>query len=209
MVAPAPSMYSSSLAKNIVPKVEYLARLWGGDDRTKDVTKFGGRRNSLSGNLCKYPVILTLSLEDNIIPMLLFFNVMGYIGLDVNGMPQMNELPMHQRKVIIQSCYIATSLYNRFLPRWHFLLQEQEIQQPLLWYTRMRSRVARDTSAYADALVLWDLLSSSNPTPLPPLHLWAGANDSLLSLLLSSPPPCYAERSVPTSRKLLLLPLLR
>jgi hypothetical protein len=74
---PAPSMYSLSLVKNIVPKVEYLARLWGGDDRTEDVTECRGRRNSLLDNLRKYPVILTLSLEDNIVPTLLFFDVMG------------------------------------------------------------------------------------------------------------------------------------
>jgi hypothetical protein len=71
--------------------VEYLARLWGSDDRTKDASECRGRRNSLSDNLREYPVILTLSLEDNIIPTLSFFDVMGYIGLDVNGMPQMNE----------------------------------------------------------------------------------------------------------------------
>jgi hypothetical protein len=84
-----------SLAKNIVPKVEYLARLWGGDDRTKDATKCGGRRNSLLDNLHASLVIMTLSLEDNIVPTLLFFDVTGYIGLDVNGMPQLNESPMH------------------------------------------------------------------------------------------------------------------
>jgi hypothetical protein len=72
-----------------------MARLWGGDDRTKDVTKCGGRRNYILNNLRKYPVILTLSLEDNIVPMLSFFDVTGYICLDVNGMPQMNKLPMH------------------------------------------------------------------------------------------------------------------
>jgi hypothetical protein len=140
-------MYPLSLAKNIVPKVEYLARLWGGDDRTKDVTECGGSRNSLSDNLRKYPVILTLSLENNIVPTLLFFDVLVYVSLDVNGMPQMNDSLMHRQKLVIRSHYIATSLYNRLLPQWLFLSQEQEKQQPLSWHACMRLVVARDASA--------------------------------------------------------------
>jgi hypothetical protein len=155
---PVPSKYSSSLAKNIVPKVEYLARLWGGDDRIEDVTECGGRRNSLSDNLREYPVIPTLSLEDNIIPTLSFFDVTGYIGL-VNSMPQINESLMHRWKLNKRSRYIVTSLYNWLLPWWHFLLQEQEKQQPSSWHARMRSEVSRVASAYtAAAPVLWEIM---------------------------------------------------
>jgi hypothetical protein len=178
IVVAAPSTYSLSLTENIVPKVEYLARLWGGDNRTKDVIECWGRRNSLSDNLREFPVILTLSLEDNIIPTLSFFNMTGYIRLDINSMPQINESPIHRQKVVIRSRYMATSLYNRLLPRWHFLLQEREKQQ-LSWHAHIRSEGASDASTYAAAPVLWEISSSSNSAHLPPLHLLAGANDEV------------------------------
>ncbi|KAL3807571.1 hypothetical protein ACHAXA_000696 [Cyclostephanos tholiformis] len=174
IVATAPSTYSLSLSE-YRPQGGIFGKIVG---RTKVVTECECKRNTLSDNLREYPVILTLSLEDNIIPTLSFFNMTGYVRLDVNGIPQINESPIHQQKVVIRSRYIATSLYNRLLPRWHFLLQEREKQQ-LSWHAHMKSERASDTCTYAAAPAPWEISSSSNSAPLPPLHLLSGANDEV------------------------------
>ena len=95
----SPSTYSLSLNDNIKPKFEYLANLWG---------------ESASNFIREYPQVLTLSYEGNILPTVSFYNMTGY--LDGFG----------YSASAIRSRYIATSLYNRLLPRWHFLLNEQE-----------------------------------------------------------------------------------
>jgi len=81
----APSVYSLSLADNILPTVECLSKAWCG----------GGNGNGEGGTstsslpfgvpLAEYPTVLTLSLEGNIIPTLQFYNRTGYITLDGEG----------------------------------------------------------------------------------------------------------------------------
>ncbi|KAL7518223.1 hypothetical protein ACHAWF_000180, partial [Thalassiosira exigua] len=60
----APSVYSLSLEENIVPKVDYLSRLWCSGSDGDDCAG----RSSLVENLREYPQILTLSMEGNIVP---------------------------------------------------------------------------------------------------------------------------------------------
>jgi hypothetical protein len=177
ILATAPSAYSLSLTENIIPKVEYLARLWGSDRTTSsactenDIDGRGRRRNSLADNLREFPTILTLSKEGNIIPTISFYNMTGYVALDSNGVPRVQVSSTQQPpQFVIRSRYIATSLYDRLLPRWHFLLEERDRQTP---------KLHEASDAYTCIVPTSVMPSSPNSDPLPPLHLLAGANDEV------------------------------
>ena len=71
----APSVYSLSLENNIIPKIEYLATLWGDNGSPQDDNK----RSFLLDNIYEYPHVLTLSMEDNINPTISFYNMTGYV----------------------------------------------------------------------------------------------------------------------------------
>jgi hypothetical protein len=174
----APSVYSLSLADNIRPKVDYLAVLWGW--------------SSLSDKLVECP-LLTLSM-DNIQQTLSFYNMTGYIDLPTN---ENREGISPQNAGNVRSRYIATSLYNRLLPRWNFLLKEQERKEQLLGVLALNDDTSRiETSKY-------NLPSSNTPSDkvlLPPLHLLAGASDEVfcrqLNLSLSEY-TTFKEEAVP------------
>ena len=143
----APSVYSLSLEGNIIPKVEYLS-----------TTLWGSSFNMLSENIHEYPPIMTLSLEDNIIPTISFYNMTGFLELKRN----------------IRGRYVATSLYKRLLPRWHFMLQEQEKQQK----QQLEQLESLVTKADNDGPKYNITTSTTSSTViLPPLHLLAGASD--------------------------------
>lgn len=167
-----PSVYSLSLQQNIIPKVNYLATaLWGSN------------RTTISNNLYEYPQILTLSMQGNIIPTLSFYNMTGYIRLDTHGLPE--ELSsiqqQEQTKVSIRSRYIATSLYNRLLPRWHYLLEEHERIQQLQYQILSSLEESISDSALYENIINATTTTTISPTLhlLPPLHLLAGASDSI------------------------------
>jgi hypothetical protein len=173
----APSAYSLSLSNNIIPKVEFLAKLWGdnialascnNDEAMKKST------NNIADNLCEYPQILTLSKEGNIIPTLSFFNMTGYARLDSSGLP----VDMPQPTLNIRSRYIATSLYNRLLPRWHFLLREQENRQ-LLELGTDEEMISSMTIESLPKYILPSSSTAAKDAILPPLHLLAGASDEI------------------------------
>ena len=153
----APSVYSLSLSKNIMPKVDYLASLWGWP--------------SLSNKLCECP-LLTLSM-DNIQQTLSFYNMTGYIDLP----NEEGEVSASPKAGNVRSRYIATSLYNRLLPRWNFLLKEQERKEDVLGELSLDNEGARreDTIKY----YLPSPNTSSDRIVLPPLHLLAGASDEV------------------------------
>jgi hypothetical protein len=170
-----PSVYSLSLQQNIIPKVNYLATcLWGSN------------RTTISNNLYEYPQILTLSMKGNIIPTLSFYNMTGYIKLDTDVRPTRqigNDLSIQQQQsqqdhtmVSIRSRYIATSLYNRLLPRWHFLLEERERRQQ---QQQLKSQIL---STLEESIISNPASYQNNNTTalhlLPSLHLLAGASDS-------------------------------
>lgn len=162
ILASAPSTYSLSLKGNIIPKVECLASLWGVRPSTSGSAGEGGP--SLSDNLREYPQILTLSLEGNIVPTLSFYNVTGYIDLDLHGLPR--RPPTH----ILKSRYIASSLYNRLLPRWHYFREEHE----------RRRRLGEDLASLMDDGSAKSTVRKKTPSAAsdqPPLHLLAGASD--------------------------------
>ncbi|KAL7439197.1 hypothetical protein ACHAXH_003767 [Discostella pseudostelligera] len=177
----APSTYSLSLTNNIIPKVEFLANLWGENiasaasyNNDGDIGDGRSRRfSNVSDNLREYPQILTLSKEGNIIPTLSFYNMTGYVRLDANGIP----IEMPHPKFIIRSRYIATSLYNRLLPRWHFLLREQENRHllELSWDEETKQSTTMTLPKY----ILPSNKATSEDALLPPLHLLAGASDEV------------------------------
>jgi hypothetical protein len=159
----APVVYSLSLKDNIIPTVEFLARFWGApapttcwDDSSNLVilkplqTPINQAAEPLSPLLNEYPSILTLSLEGNIQPTLNFFNRTGYISLDDQWAMQRRPARegVHQVQTV-RGRYIAASLFNRLLPRWHFCMSRQ------------------DTSNS----------DTSSKTMLPPLHILVGATD--------------------------------
>mmetsp|Transcript_11291 Transcript_11291/g.23791 ORF Transcript_11291/g.23791 Transcript_11291/m.23791 type:complete len:745 (+) Transcript_11291:132-2366(+) len=196
----APSTLSLSLKDNIIPKIEYLASLWqtGTPDsvllkeseinegniskKEFDSPTMSDIRSSLSKRLREYPQILTLSMEGNIQPTLSFYNMTGYIDLDEHGRfrhtyttsPSHNSTRTSKyQNHFVRSRYIATSLYNRLLPRWHFLLEEQRRQ------TEMSNNDESNLNYVIPATDFSpdhkdDLIAKSR---LPPLHLLAGASD--------------------------------
>jgi hypothetical protein len=120
----SPAVYSLSLKHNIIPTVEFLAQVWGttspevhwhGDTLLTTVSKDATDNKTLSLYLQEFPAILTCSLEGNIQPTLTFFNRTGYTSLTSDWRLNSNNNPIRGR-------YIAASLFNRLLPRWHHLI---------------------------------------------------------------------------------------
>jgi hypothetical protein len=126
-------------------------------------------------------------MQGNIIPTLSFYNMTGYIKLDthVRSTRQIgNDLSIQQQQqsqqdytmVSIRSRYIATSLYNRLLPRWHFLLEERERRK------QQRQQLQYQILSTLEESIISNPASYQNNTTafhlLPSLHLLAGASDS-------------------------------
>lgn len=163
MLTTAPSVYSLSLTENIIPKVDYLAALWGW--------------SSLSKKLCECP-LLTLSM-DNIQQTLSFYNMTGYIDLPNEDDDGAGGVARRENAGNVRSRYIATSLYNRLLPRWNFLLKEQERKEHLLGVLAVNNN---DDTKKVEEIKKYYLPTPKTPRDkvlLPPLHLLAGASDEV------------------------------
>jgi hypothetical protein len=130
----SPAVYSLSLNRNIIPTVEFLARVWGTRAPVLHEASTIIGSNSENGEasaqqdyglclgslLSEYPNLLTCSLEGNIQPTMNFFNRTGYTALTGNW-----ELVKGKGSVaIIRGRHIAASLYNRLLPRWHYCMSK-------------------------------------------------------------------------------------
>lgn len=158
----APAVYSLSLVENIIPKVRFLAGIWGGQpppwDTAQSVDQFIDTGRSLVHSetgkevevstlalldaaatangtsilyqqLWQYPSILGLSLEGNLQPTVDFFNRTGYVVLDREWK---NTVPTYRgngtsgggaagsNTLALPGRYLAASLTNRLLPRWHY-----------------------------------------------------------------------------------------
>jgi hypothetical protein len=132
----SPAVYSLSLNKNIIPTVEFLARVWGthapvvhwnsagemtiGKSENVEAAAQQDYGPCLGSLLSEYPNLLSCSLEGNIQPTINFFNRTGYTALTGDW-----ELVKGKGSVaIIRGRYIAASLYNRLLPRWHYCISK-------------------------------------------------------------------------------------
>lgn len=98
----------------------------------------------------------------------------GYIKLDSDGLPQKHNSTAIRGHSMIRGRYIATSLYNRLLPRWHYLGLNPSNNQTTA--NTNISLALNATPLYTDKNV---------PTTLPPLHLLAGATDEVFCRQLS------------------------
>jgi hypothetical protein len=123
------------LNDNIKPKVQFLASFWEGAN--------------LSMLLKEYPNVLTLSLDGNIQPTVSFYNQTGYVSLDSEGrLNNYSSVGANSASptttTLIRGRHIATSLYNRLLPRWHFCLSQNltEHEMPPLHILTMATDTA-------------------------------------------------------------------
>lgn len=209
-----PSVYSLNLQRNILPTVQFLAKVWGASNASNVVTTttktttatttksrtaesgspadqvsviFVEPDKKLEQMLYEYPNILTLSVEGNIRPTMNFFNRTGYIALNDDwelqpSNPGRNDdgpttdptsaVASHASadpptptttSCSIRGRYIAASLYNRLLPRWHFSLSAGAA-------TGTNDGSDAGTGASATA-------TSPSSSSSPPLHVLVMASD--------------------------------
>jgi mTERF. len=130
----APSVYSLSL-ENIQEKVSYLSGLW-----STDVSRPTVDRPVEAKQISDFPAVLTLSLEGNLQPTIAFYNRTGYI---------------QDGRTTLPGRYLASSLYNRLLPRWNYFLKFDQ-------------KIDEDTE-----------YRSQEVTGRLPLHILAGASDQI------------------------------
>ena len=168
IVMSAPSVYSLSLENNIMPKMEYLSNLWNANNSTSSSSSMSSINPSR--HISDYPNILTLSLQGNIQPTISFYNRTGYITVDSNGTCYSNDDSNASDRTYLPARYIATSLYNRLLPRWNFhgvqeanRLNQEEIIHVI------------DDPNESSILPKSSILPTSSSRP--PLHIIAGATD--------------------------------
>jgi hypothetical protein len=177
-----PSIYSLNLDQNIIPTFEFLAGVWGMKFETK-ASKKKNKNDDFLAMLHEYPNIVTLSVESNLQPTMMFFNKTGYTLLNENWelIPSKMSSPTRIGKKGPQSIrgrYIAASLYNRLLPRWHYCLSKinAEAKNPDGSKTSERSSV------------------SSSPQPgTPPLHLLVMASDDAFCKAMNFEPESFAK----------------
>ena len=135
-----PAVYSLSWKDNLQPKIDFLAHVWGvttaNHHRTAasiDNSRAANNNNhdkmpALSSLLYENPTILTLSLDGNLRPTVDFYNRTGYIDLDSNY-----NLQDPTQVGLLRGRYLAASLYNRLLPRWHFAQTVASSTEPNAW----------------------------------------------------------------------------
>jgi mTERF len=130
----APAVYSLSLPGNIVPTVQFLARIWGQPTLEEEeeqanlepldhpVGTSKHETHSLLGTLLREcPTILSMSLHGNIQPTVYFYARAGYIVLDDDD--RLQPFP-DGTMTVIRGRYITASLFTRLLPRWHYCQQK-------------------------------------------------------------------------------------
>ena len=203
VLSAAPSTYSLSLENNIMPKTECLAKLWGADIHVsagadlvlETIRDENGCRlksllpksNILRSALCEYPTVLTLSMEGNLLPTIDFYNRTGYVYLDQEGrtIPFLDDDEEKNGDrfgtSVIRARYLATSLFNRLLPRWHYY----KIQRPdSSEYTSLVDDPLCSIDTVGNSEANGDATSGGNNcqnearASRPPLHLLAGASDA-------------------------------
>jgi hypothetical protein len=119
----SPVVYSLSLKDNIIPTVEFLAKVWGTkaprvEWKDQDLVVMDPASDMLGTLLRDYPGVLTLSLEGNLQPTFNFYNKTRYTTLD-------EDWNLVKDKPKVRGRYIAASLFHRLLPRWHYSMERQ------------------------------------------------------------------------------------
>ena len=181
----SPAIYSLNLDQNIVPTIDFLSRVWGVAKASKEERKSSDDFISM---LHEYPNIITLSVESNLQPTMMFFNKTGYTLLNENwelALPPSSPSAINgsaknrtNSPSRIRGRYIAASLYNRLLPRWHFCLS-----------SNAEARTFDDATESA-AL---SALSAPPPPEKPPLHLLVMASDDAFCQAMDFQPESFAR----------------
>ncbi len=173
VAAKCPAIYSLNLEQNIVPTIDFLARVWGVDIASP--TKERKSNENFVSMLHEYPNIITLSVESNLQPTMMFFNKTGYTLLNENW--ELMEAPAIAGKLIapsrIRGRYIAASLYNRLLPRWHFCLSRNAV--------------------FDEATQAISELVDKPPPETPPLHLLVMASDEAFCEAMDFAPESFTS----------------
>ena len=121
---------------------------------------------SLASLLGEYPSILTLSLVGNIQPTMNFYNRTGYTGLTSDW----ELIPNKGTVSLIRGRYIAASLYNRLLPRYHYCYSKGTlVAPPPVGSDNDSGENAKETNSPSSG--------SAAAFAIPPLHLMVSATD--------------------------------
>lgn len=167
-----PAIYSLNLEQNIIPTIDFLARVWGVEIESS--TKDRKRNEDFVSMLHEYPNIITLSVESNLQPTMMFFNKTGYTLLNENWELMLPQKPKPNAPSRIRGRYIAASLYNRLLPRWHFCFSRNAVF---------------DEATEAAALAANE---APPPPETPPLHLLVMASDEAFCEAMDFRPESFA-----------------
>ena len=111
------------VADNVVPKLEFLSKVWGvsfpSTGETTDPYRDGDDQALLCLLVGDQATVLTLSLEKNLQPTMEFYNQTGYTELG-------DDWTLQKGGHAIGGRYMTFSLSNRLLPRWHYFHQQRE-----------------------------------------------------------------------------------
>ena len=218
-----PAIYSLNLDQNVIPTIDFLSKVWGMNNETTGFSKKKSNKNEFIPMLHEYPNIITLSVETNLQPTMMFFNKTGYtllnenwelissstsssssssnniggsssaqIGNNING--------KHTTPSRIRGRYIAASLYNRLLPRWHFCFSSNtedskvHSEKNTESATAANSSTAIRTSASASTSTAKSSSTSSPSSPkTPSLHLLVMASDDAFCKAMGSQLETYMK----------------
>lgn len=142
-----PQVYSLSLDR-IKRSVDFLSRVWGcGTIEEVQGGQVRPAKRLLTRMISEYPNVLTLSVEGNLQPTCNFYNQTGYTKLNENWeLVENDDVDVDEstdatrnrkrrgdnrvRTTRIRGRHIASSLYQRLLPRWRFCsIMNMEISQ--------------------------------------------------------------------------------
>jgi len=191
-----PAIYSLNLDQNIIPTIHFLAKVWGMSSE-RGLLKEGNTKNELNAMLYEYPNIITLSMESNLQPTMMFFNKTGYTLLRENwelissnnpsssenngsssSSQSNNNNVKHATFSRIRGRYIAASLYNRLLPRWHFCLSRTTEEKLSEKSVEPAVSATTEISSVAGELPIPSVPSFSTSSPkTPSLHVLVMTDD--------------------------------
>ena len=149
-----------------------------------------GNKYCLPARIAEYPAVLTLSLNGNLVPTIDFYNSTGYVTLDrggrwrdaAEGGSEKTKGDMRNNNMV-RSRYLATSLYNRLLPRWHFWRHQEKggnkTNIDVEGMGRAQRTVAGTDGTKGNFGATDDAVGKSGKgrRQPPPLHVLAGSSD--------------------------------
>eukprot|EP00536_Pseudo-nitzschia_multiseries_P007713 jgi/Psemu1/305158/fgenesh1_kg.184_\ len=181
-----PTIYSLNLEQNIVPTIEFLAKVWGMNCPAGLSKEDNTNNDEFNALLYEYPNIITLSVVANLQPTMMFFNKTGYTVLNENWELSLSKNASsisestnfddkHPTSSRIRGRYIAASLYNRLLPRWHFCLSHNTEKKGS---AVPETETETETSSVTGALPMPPASTSASIPCTPSLHILVKTDDN-------------------------------